>query len=511
MNVDDIKSKIFLNIERIALSNNEKSLKKVLNYVQEIINSADDSPIITDDSIQEYIRDDSNIIVPIVCDDMYEYINDEGKSLTIGDYICEQNKDRMDGSVKKAIRTNFYFGMSLFESGRDRSNSLHRSIEEGFKSGKLKLRDSVKEFLRKGNFQLVVTTIGFPVIEDGLVGLNYESEWYNPNRRNDLPIIKDSHSRIVYHIFGGKTPNAWVYNEQTLLKFVHALHSGDYSAKNLSNYLCGIGQEDMKRPLILGSTLPDWLFRFFVYPMYGEKIKESNGYWLSLSDIEKGLDLFLNRNKYIGQTNLREGNRVDEIITGSAPANNEIPTEKVINKLPKIFISYKREEVNTIMAETLERIVKILQKQGIVWLDTQKVSDAGNPYWANIKKAVRDCDLFIPLVTPRYINEYTYASDIDNFQGSSIADASDCDANDTDDIRALKPVIREAYYAIVYNKKCTPIIVFDEKNNLDGGLLEKIAKDVNDPRNLPKSVFCERTLLLYNDEKPSFFNLPKID
>ena len=511
MNTDKIKNLILLNIEHVALTGNEKSLKKVLDYVQEIVDSAETAPVITDDSIQECIRDDSNIIVPIVCDDMFEYVVNEGESQTIGDFICEQNRGRINENVTKAIKTNFYFGLSLYENGRDRSNSLYKTIAEGFKSGKLRLRDSVKNFLRKGKFQLIVTTVGFPVIESCLDEMDYESEWYNPNRRNDLPLIKDSHSRVVYHIFGGKTPNAWVYNEQTLLKFVHALHSGDYGAKNLSNYLCGIGQEDIKRPLVLGATLPDWLFRFFIYPMYEEKIKESNGYWLSLTDIEKGLDLFLSRNKYIGQTNLREGNRVDAIITGSTSTFTEIATEEVTNKKPKIFISYKREEADTVMAETLERIIGILQKQGTVWLDTQKVSDAGNPYWANIKNAVRDCDLFVPLVTPRYINEYINIQDIDQYSGNPPADALYNDANDLDDIRALKPVIREAYYAIAYNKKMSPIVVIDKKNSLGVGSLEMIARDVNDPRNLPQSIFSEHTLLLHNDDKPSFFNLPKID
>ena len=55
MNTDKIKNLILLNIEHVALTGNEKSLKKVLDYVQEIVDSAETAPVITDDSIQECI------------------------------------------------------------------------------------------------------------------------------------------------------------------------------------------------------------------------------------------------------------------------------------------------------------------------------------------------------------------------------------------------------------------------------------------------------------------------
>lgn len=513
MNTNDIKIQLMQYIE--SANDNPFVLQRIMDRVKDAMNVSYHNPRIYYEKVGKNIKMDSNIIVPIVCDDMFEYVtDDEKKRMSVGDFICERLDVAED--VAKAIKTNFYFGISLLEQQEDHdySNSIYNLIQEELCN--FKLRDSVREFLNNGDFPVIVTTFGFPVIENTLTQKRYEDKWYHPRHRNDIPFVKDEKTRVVYHIFDGYECGSWVYNEQTMLTFVHALHSDDYGAKNLSNYLRGIGMNDIKRPLVLGSSLPDWLFRFFVYPMYGDKLSKANGYWLSLSEIETGLDMFLRRNKYKGQTNLSKSNRVDSILAEATlvrngrniDENDNIEVEKHL-----IFISYKRENGKT--PEVVKRIIQLFDsRQYVIWIDTQEVSDAGNPYWANIKNAIKECHTFIPLVTKNYLDEYQEAPNIDLLSKDPITDAIGEKTNDTKSIWELKPIVREAYYAISYKKNSFPIIVLDEKNNIDGGTIEKIFtnyKKSKDNRRLPTGIFGEngaRSYLIHDDRNPEFFNLP---
>lgn len=513
MEVTEIKTRLLHHIDKV--DQDVITLTKILNYVESIESGGDNKPSITDEGLAYDIKDDCDIIVPVVCDDMFEYIKD-GQSLSIGDFLSDKFKSERNikDAIAEAIRSNLFLGISLFEQeqrGRDFSRSIYEALSNGIEEGYIKLKDCVKDFLSKGDFHVIITTIGFPIIESALSGKKYESIWYNPNNRNDLPFLVNEDSRVVYHVFGGEHSNSWVYNEQTLLKYVHALHSGDYGAKNLANYLRGTGNDCIKRPLILGSTLPDWLFRLFVFPLYGDKLSESNGYWMSLDGIEKGLDLFLNRNKYSGQTNLRGGNLVNEILSEATVEHMAVRQEE--HEPYKLFVSYKREKDKN-NAEIIERIFKLLRSQakatgGEVWRDTEQVADGGNPYWANIKKAIKECNLFIPLVSSLYLDEFKDAPDIAKFAEEPIKEARLNEANDVEKISALKPVIREAYYAIAYGKTFVPIVI--DNNELDGGIIERIIRNPSDNRNLPSCAFLERTALVHDNNDAKFFNLPKID
>lgn len=500
----ELKKQIKQQIDDLA--DDDILLSKISLYIKEQKESSTTAHFISKENVAKSIKRNINIVVPVVCDDMFEYINDDGTVQSIQEYICELYNDNEE--LVKNIKSNFYYGISLLEDEENENlaNTLYRNMEKAIRMERIRLNDSVKKFLKSGNFPLVITTFGFPVIERELDLEKEASEWYNPNRRNDLPIMNDFNSTKVYHIFGGKTYSSWVYNEQTLLKFIHSLHSEDYGAKNLSNLLRKHGDEEARRLLVIGASLPNWLFRFFIYPMFEEDLKNVKGYWLSLDDIEKELDFFLKQNNYSGLTNLRVENRIDKII--SEATCDGICEERQPAYKPKIFVSYKRETDDKAKADTINRVVSILQKQGVVWLDTERVSEGGTPYWADIKNAVENCDIFVPIVTSRYMEEYVNACDISILATEAIVNADQMQANDKDIVASLKPVLREAYYAIAYKKKCSPIVILDESENLNAGSVEIIAKDNADIRNLPCCIFGEHTILQHNDKNPILFNLP---
>lgn len=477
---------------------------------------------ISDDSIGIQIRNNIHRIIPVICDDVFEWIDQNGQSLSMKEFIYSLLAECYGECIMDMFRNkNIYHSISYFENIRNTNVNtyLHDKISEATQKKQIRLKGIVKDFLIAGDFPIIITTFGFPLIEkifQEATGITSYSEWYNPSQRNDLPIIiKKDNPPVIYHIFGGETPYSWVYNEQTLLKFMHKLHDGDYSAKNLSNYLC----THNKHLLIIGSSFPDWLFRFLIYPISERNFGQTDGYWLSLNSIEDELDFFLARNKYHGQKNLQEMERIDHILNN---AISKGATEKGMAKPTlryNIFVSYKREKDSEERESILNRVIQILKKQGEVWLDVKEVSDGGNPYWANIKRAIiDDCNLFVPLVTGKYLNEFKNVGDWDVLNNIPCEQTLSDDANDGNVIQDLPPVVREAYYALqakkARDKTCNPIrfcpiVIVDEKTK-SAGNVEKTAKHKTKGISLPPDMFSEKTMQEYNDCSPKEFNLPQI-
>lgn len=475
---------------------------------------------ISDNSIGKKIRNNIHDIIPIICDDLFEYVDQDGHSLSMNELMHLFLADNYDECEKDVFLTkNTYHAISYLENIQNTNvaSYLHNKISEAITNKQIKLKGVVKDFLVAGKFPLIITTFGFPLIEDvfkEIMKIKPQSEWYNPSQRNDLPIvIKKNTPPVVYHLFGGESPSSWVYNEQTLLKFMHKLHDGDYSAKNLSNYLC----TNNKHLLILGSTFPDWLFRFLIYPIYERNFGKTDGYWLSLNSIEDELDFFLARNKYHGQKNLQQMEQVNVILNNTIQESAK--GDEVVEIAPKyrIFVSYKREE-DPERKQILNRVIQILKKQGDVWLDVNEVADGGNPYWANIKRAiVNDCNLFIPLVTSSYLNAFKNVEDWDKLNSIPCEQPLSENANDGDEIQKLPPVAREAYYAVQAKAtrdqsspiKFCPIVILDEKTK-NAGNIEKIVKSKTRGINMPLDLFVEKTMIEYDDNNPEEFHLPQI-
>lgn len=172
---------------------------------------------------------------------------------------------------------------------------------------------------------------------------------------------------------------------------------------------------------------------------------------------------------------------------GRQKINND--NKYISNEPLNIFISYKREKEGNELKKKLDRAITLLKKQGNVWLDIEEVADGGNEYWKNIKNAVRNCDIFVPLITSAYLEEYRDSPNLDKF-----SDEYGINDNDSEEVETLKPVLREAYYAISLKKSPCPIVIVDSvskdnNSNLDGGIVERIANSKNDSRNLPLSIF----------------------
>ena len=83
MEVSGIKNILLYQIEEIGQDAN--TLSKVMEFIDTLKTKKGNLPLIEDDDLATYIKDDCSIIVPIVCDDMFEYIDDN--VLTTDDFI----------------------------------------------------------------------------------------------------------------------------------------------------------------------------------------------------------------------------------------------------------------------------------------------------------------------------------------------------------------------------------------------------------------------------------------
>ena len=445
------------------------------------------------------LKDGLNRIVPVVCDDMFEYVESPNDvPIPIREFICCCLGLASNSSLYKTINKSFYYGISLYESkDGDISRPVYDKIQKAVDEGKIKIKDCVREFLLKGEFPLIITTFPFSIIEKYIeeytktevCRINFEID-----SRNDIPLVFERHKHIVYHIFGGDRADRWVYNEQTLLKYMYALQGTDVGAKNLVSYICP-GDKEMRTLLVMGSVLPDWLFRFLVYPIYKGNLKRAGGFWISSQNTAQELTAFLKRNGYRFPDKKESIPNVLHQIVDSRVVNRENKNTKQY----RIYVSYKRNAND----KRLVRLIEMLKMYGLVWVDLEKVADGGNKYWRNIKEAIRLCDKFVPLVTEKYKKEFAENQlDFEQFiQANPCTNEDDNNANDNNQVKSLKPIMREAYYAMSFKKNVCPIVLSTDSEEL--GNIEQLASDGI----LPKDMFSETNILLYNDNCPTELNI----
>ena len=450
----------------------------------------------------DQLKNELNRIVPIVCDDMFEYVkSEEDTPISLKEFISVSLEPDDYSELYDTLKNKYYYGISQYEMKNEDNYSsfIYNTVKGGVDNGRIRLKECVREFLVKGKFPLIITTFAFPVIETCLekeLGQEQKdtvkSIYYNIDARNDLPLVfAKRYNHYVYHIFGGERHDRWVYNEQTLLQYMYALQNADIGAKNLASYICPTDNVT-RLLLVMGSILPDWLFRFLVYPIYKDNLSVG-GFWISAQDTAQELKAFLLRNKY----KFPKTNNIPNIL------HNAI-TEREVHKMSghNIFVSYKRDDSD----KRIGRVIDLLRLYGQVWIDFEKVSDAGNPYWANIKEGIKKCDVFIPLVTDKYKEVFSLNQEID--LEKLILDNPYVDEdvvnkkhNDNYTIDQLAPIVREAYYAVACKKKICPIAISSDPK--EPGNIETMAKKGL----LPSCIFSGMNIICYNDNIPTELNI----
>lgn len=344
-----------------------------------------------------------NIVIPVIGENCFLYRN-EIKEQPLQDFIVEElTKGVSIGEeLLQRMKQSGYYGLTLLRKhcfNNDESEfklEYRHVIEDNINN--IHLNSVVKKFLQtySNDFPVIVTTSSFRLIENELP--LYKSSSFPALDGNQAKI--DSEGKIVYHIFGLEDPGAnWVAGEDDLLHFVHELHRE--GATDLKKF---INADNKKKALfVIGSNLPDWLFRFFLYPM---TVASNNkvGYFLSSEDsIEDSFRNFLDDIHYRYDINASfEKVLKDAIDLYPSSGGNKIESRRVAHQKDyDIFISYASEN-----RSVAERMKDILEKsyQLRVWLDQSQIVDGD--YEKRIIYGISNSAYFMPLVTKEYIGKH---------------------------------------------------------------------------------------------------------
>lgn len=348
-------------------------------------------------------------IVPVIGENCFFY--GEGASRKpLQDFIVEEMIEKKNMPICslpiKAMKGRGYFGLSLCRQqlgfARDEEFlKCYKSIIKEHKSN-IHLDETVKNFLMAYNFHLIVTTCCFDFIET-------EMPWYKSkiyvaaNGANNKEEINPN-EYIVYHIFGmANGAYRWAWDEESLLYIIHCHHNSDYASNGLYRHLFpdpNSGQT-YKSLLVMHSNLPDWLFRFFLYPL-AYKEQWSSGIYLNSTDVgDASLKNFIERVICFDVA----GNEVDSILSDATeliPMVSEENKERVSHGMQyDIFISYANEDVS--IAKEIRAILESRFKLHI-WLDIEGGIEDG-AYPERMKYGIENSAYFMPLITASYMSK----------------------------------------------------------------------------------------------------------
>ena len=160
----------------------------------------------------DQLKNELNRIVPIVCDDMFEYVkSEEDAPISLKEFISVSLEPDDYSELYDTLKNKYYYGISQYEMKNEDNYSsfIYNTVKGGVDNGRIRLKECVREFLVKGKFPLIITTFAFPVIETCLekeLGQEQKdtvkSIYYNIDARNDLPLVFDKrYNHYVYHIF----------------------------------------------------------------------------------------------------------------------------------------------------------------------------------------------------------------------------------------------------------------------------------------------------------------------
>lgn len=363
-----------------------------------------------------------NQIVPIIGQDVY-YVDTENGKISVQEYIVnELLKEEGDLATiaphliteenKKLCLQEGIKGLhslsKLFEAaGLTLANKLHQLLIKNGGQQKIKLNETVRSFLKKGNFPLILTTNYFRGLEDIITyddNENYSVISYQleKNREQDIklsPVEMLVYQPAIFHIFGIASPaSKCVLTEDDFLSYLHALQDTNTYPQNLRQYLRD------KYLLTIGCDIPDWTFRLLLY-----SLKEKDGRISSIggnrdsfiggsinNKLDKDFVSFLGRIKYYSDDNIYD---FLEDVTNNLPDQDK----------PFIFLSICSEdydEIGDVLSPKLRQRFK-------VWFCKEKLSGkGGEAYWSKIKQGLEQCRYFMPVITPTACNKLLQTEDI---------------------------------------------------------------------------------------------------
>lgn len=437
--------------------------------------------------IVENLIEMKDAVIPIVGDDVFYVESSDNRRRSIHEYLLEcfideYGDDGLTDVDRSAIVKGEFYGLSKLEKfyPADFETDYRRYIRQARKNDMIKMDETVRMFLATFRFPIIVTTTCFDFIENAIKEMHYTSMAYMPRGANVLSL--DAAVPTVYHIFGLISDGAqWVYNEDKLLEFLHALHNSDTTTVALKKYI----DSRNCRMLALGCNLPDWLFRFLWYPLKSNATasRQKKGYWINERQIDDSFNDFLDNIKFYST------HQLNEILTLAVKQQKEIEALSSASNTEDeshfdAFLSYASEDKHI-----AEQVFDLLTERGYkIWFDKEgdgKI-EAGSNYMKKIETGVRNSRYYIPLITGNFLNKV---------------------CNPESNLKKELDIVRNHYksFTTAPERYSIPIIVqgstFNE-NPVTDTLVERMAAFI-----LPKALFLHINMYVFDLKNP-IINLP---
>ncbi len=344
-----------------------------------------------------------DVVVPILGEDIFYISGENASRQSIHEYllecfISEYGDENLTEEDCKVIVKGDYYGLSKLERcfPADFETDYRCYMRAAHRTGRIHIDETIKEFLTAFQFPLVITTSAFGFLEEMLTPVRYFTRVYSPKGSNVKGF--DASEPTVYHIFGTIADGGeWVYDEDRLLEFLHALNNTDTSSIALKHYI------DSKncRLMAIGCNLPDWLFRFLWYPIKStvNDSKQKKGYWINSRDNTDSFNDFLDNIKFYNAKEVRD--LLAHAVSELKVQKNDAP--EAADSRYDAFISYASED-----KPVAQKIFDLLTAKGYkIWFDKDGVGkiEAGSNYMKRIEAGLANSDFYIPIITGNFITK----------------------------------------------------------------------------------------------------------
>ena len=360
---------------------------------------------------REFINDlveKKDRVIPVIGWKSFVAVNN-GIEISLQKYIIDKMVFE-DSPEKNIMQEKGYYGIGLLQKYKRLKNNefkskLNRIVEEG----EIKLRDGVRTFLEAGKFDVVVTTVPFRLLEKEfptLYGREENVVNFIPSNCNGIHFSEELKRGSLYKIFGD-IKGSCVLTEKDLLHYLHQLNNPNceqgLGAAPLVKYIRK-RENCLLMPIGCGE-LPNWIFRFLLYPFYNTSdLDYIGGIWYKQSN---DADFLQYLEDYNFMTLDDPNNEMDSLFTEMA----EHLTKEMRRKISSLgvkwsysgwdyFISYASED-----EEIANVIYNNLTERGYnVWLDN-RILAPGDEYWEAIQYGIDNSERCIFVITNKYIEK----------------------------------------------------------------------------------------------------------
>ncbi len=372
------------------------------------------------DDLLEYI--DENRVIPVVGAELSTLSDGNGDPVPLHRVLADKLAERLRvPGVEGAVPDPLHEVVCRHLERGGRREDVYPRLRNLLKEIAPPIPEPLRQLARIRHFSLFVSTTFDSLLAQAIDAERHggaaatRSIAFAPNTDADLPedFTATAGPPTVFHLFGRASASPdYVITEEDTLEFFTLMQNESTRPHML------IDELKASHLLLIGNTFPDWLSRFFIRIAKNGRLSAQRGELEIVADRhssqDRNLVQFLRMFSYRTQI-FQEGNAVHfvrelaERYARRHPAPSTRPPAQTpaielgsgspVATVPEmkpgaIFLSYARED-----AAAVRLICDALTSAGIdVWFD-QRQLEGGDDFDQQIKKSIRSCSLFLPIVS----------------------------------------------------------------------------------------------------------------